>query len=155
MKNSGIFVKIEDIRFKILNFLLTIFFCTVLLSHLQYSIGGISIMAYQLVGIVFLLFFWLHKLIRPRSTLAKKQDVVPLIFIYLLIILGAAMSSVGAFMMLGTYTQFIKGFFEIVFINIFIISLVLFLGENKYADAKKFLNILLINKLYKILYTKS
>jgi hypothetical protein len=101
-------------------------------------------MAHQVVGIIFVVCFWLSKLIRPRSSLAKKQDVVPLIFLYLLMIFGAAMSLVGAFMMLGAYTQFIKGFLEIVFMNIFLISLVLFFGENKYADAKKFLNILLI-----------
>ena len=98
----------KDLRYRILMFLLTAFFCTVLLSHLQYSIGGISIMAYQIFGIIFVICFWLHKLIRPRSNLARKQDVAPLISLYLFITLGAAVSSVGVFIMLGTYTQFLK-----------------------------------------------
>ncbi len=144
MQNNRVLVRMKDLRYRILMFLLTAFFCTVLLSHLQYSIGGISIMAYQIFGIIFVICFWLHKLIRPRSNLARKQDVAPLISLYLFITLGAAVSSVGVFIMLGTYTQFLKGLFEIVFMNIFLISLVLFLGENKYADAKKFLYILLI-----------
>ena len=143
MNSSWVITSVETIRYKVLIFLLTTFFCTVLLSPLEYSIGGISIMAYQLIGMVFLIFFWLHKLLQTRSSLARKNDVLPIIYLFILIILGAAFSSIGAFIMLGTFTQYIKGFFEIIFMNIFFITLILFLGENKYEDAKKFLYILI------------
>jgi len=144
MEYSKTLLRIKDIRYRFLNFLLFIFFCTVLFQNLQYAVGGIRIMGYQIAGIIFLLFFWSNKFISPRSVLTKKQDVLPLIILYLLMILGAAISSVGVITMVGTFTQFLKGFLELLFFNIFLISLIMYLAENKYSDAYKFLHFLLI-----------
>ena len=143
MKNNEWLGARKSLRHSFLMLVLMAFFCTVSLSHLQYSIVNIKIMAYQVIGIIFIVCFWSDVFIRSRSIPVSKQDVFPFIFLYLLMLFGAAISSIGAFLMLGSYTQFMKGFLEIAFINIFFISLFLFLGEHKYVDAKKFLLLLL------------
>jgi hypothetical protein len=136
-------------------FILSLSVISTQIIYLSYTFSGIEVQAYNIFGIIFIVLFSLIGFRNSRIILYKRRKIFPLVLLMIAMMFAAAVSVVGAFFTLGDLAQFSKGFAELAFVNIFAISVIIFLGKYRYLHADYFLRLLIgvlsISCLYQFL----